>query len=148
MPVKTFKGITDATLEWQTKELLARETHRDQWTVYVRPELVVEIAFSDLQASVRYPAGLALRLARVKRYRDDKGAEDADTMESVRRIYAAQAGPGFRPLPHAGSASLDAGFHRAPVVHALIGALSGRRLAGILGRIKAGLFRRPLMALV
>ena len=89
---KTFKGLTDATLEWQTRELLARETHRDQWTVYVRPELVVEIAFSDLQASVRYPAGLALRLARVKRYRDDKKAEDADTMESVRRIYAAQAG--------------------------------------------------------
>ena len=89
---KTFKGLTDATLEWQTKELLARETHRDQWTVHVRPELVVEIAFSDLQASVRYPAGLALRLARVKRYRDDKRAEDADTMESVRRIYAAQAG--------------------------------------------------------
>jgi DNA ligase-1 len=89
---KTFKGLTDAMLEWQTKELLARETHRDQWTVFVRPELVVEIAFSDLQASVRYPAGLALRLARVKRYRDDKRAEDADTLESVRRIYAAQAG--------------------------------------------------------
>jgi DNA ligase-1 len=89
---KTFKGLTDAMLEWQTRELLARETHRDQWTVYVRPELVVEVAFSDLQASVRYPAGLALRLARVKRYRDDKRAEDADTLESVRRIYAAQAG--------------------------------------------------------
>ncbi len=89
---KTFKGLTDATLEWQSKELLARETHRDQWTVYVRPELVVEIAFSDLQASARYPAGLALRLARVKRYRDDKRIEDADTMESVRRIYAAQSG--------------------------------------------------------
>ncbi len=89
---KTFKGLTDATLEWQTRELLARETRRDQWTVYVRPELVVEIAFSDLQASVRYPGGLALRLARVKRYRDDKRAEDADTMEAVRKIYAAQAG--------------------------------------------------------
>src|SRR6266404_4417437 len=89
---KTFKGLTDAMLEWQTKELLARETHRDQWTVYVRPELVVEIAFSDLQASSRYPGGLALRLARVKRYRDDKRAEDADTMESVRRVYAAQSG--------------------------------------------------------
>jgi DNA ligase-1 len=87
---KTFKGLTDAVLEWQTKELLARETHRDQWTVYVRPELVVEIAFSDLQASARYPAGLALRLARVKRYRDDKQAADADTMESVRKIYTAQ----------------------------------------------------------
>jgi DNA ligase-1 len=89
---KTFKGLTDAMLEWQTEALLARETRRDQWTVFVRPELVVEIAFSDLQASVRYPGGLALRLARVKRYRDDKRAEDADTMESVRKIYAAQAG--------------------------------------------------------
>jgi DNA ligase 1 len=83
---KTFKGLTDATLEWQTKELLAREAHRDQSTVYVRPELVVEIAFSDLQASSRYPGGLALRLARVKRYREDKSVQDADTMESVRRI--------------------------------------------------------------
>jgi DNA ligase-1 len=89
---KTFKGLTDAMLEWQSKELLARETHRDQWTVYVRPELVVEIAFSDLQTSPRYPGGLALRLARVKRYRDDKGPEDADTLESVRKIFAAQAG--------------------------------------------------------
>jgi DNA ligase-1 len=88
---KTFKGLTDAMLEWQTKEFLARETHRDQWTVYVRPELVVEIAFSDLQASPRYPGGLALRLARVKRYRDDKRAEEADTMEAIRRIYAAQS---------------------------------------------------------
>jgi DNA ligase-1 len=82
---KTFKGLTDAMLEWQTRELLARESHRDRWTVYVRPELVVEIAFSDLQASSRYPGGLALRLARVKRYRDDKRAEDADDMEAVRR---------------------------------------------------------------
>jgi DNA ligase-1 len=89
---KTFKGLTDAMLEWQTKEFLARETHRDEWTVYIRPELVAEVAFSDLQASKRYPGGLALRLARIKHYRDDKRAEDADTMESVRRIYAAQAG--------------------------------------------------------
>jgi DNA ligase-1 len=89
---KTFKGLTDAMLEWQTGALLARETHRDQWTVHVRPELVVEIAFSDLQASTRYPGGLALRLARVKRYRDDKTVEEADTMDSVRRLYAAQAG--------------------------------------------------------
>jgi DNA ligase-1 len=89
---KTFKGLTDAILEWQTQELLAREVRRDQWTVYVRPELVVEIAFSDLQASMRYPGGLALRLARVKRYRSDKGAADADTMESLRKIYTAQSG--------------------------------------------------------
>jgi DNA ligase 1 len=87
---KTFKGLTDAMLEWQTKEFLARETHRDKYTVYVRPELVVEIAFSDLQASPRYPGGLALRLARVKRYRDDKRAEEADTIEAVRKIFAAQ----------------------------------------------------------
>ena len=87
---KTFKGLTDAMLESQTRELLAREVRRDRMTVYVRPELVVEVAFSDLQASPRYPGGLALRLARVKRYRDDKRADEADTMESVRRIFAAQ----------------------------------------------------------
>jgi DNA ligase 1 len=89
---KTFKGLTDAMLEWQTRELLARESSRDQWTVYVRPELVVEIAFSDLQSSTRYPGGLALRLARVKRYREDKRIEDADNMDSVRKIFAAQDG--------------------------------------------------------
>jgi ATP-dependent DNA ligase I len=92
---KTFKGMTDALLEWQTRELLAREVERDAWTVYVRPELVVEITFNDLQASPRYPGGLALRFARVKGYRPDKKAEDADTMQTVRRIYAAQ------PAPHA-----------------------------------------------
>jgi DNA ligase-1 len=86
---KTFKGLTDAMLEWQTQEFLAREVHRDGFTVYVRPELVVEIAFSDLQVSPRYPGGLALRLARVKRYRPDKRAEEADTMETVRKIAGA-----------------------------------------------------------
>jgi DNA ligase-1 len=89
---KTFKGLTDAMLTWQTKEFLAREARRDTGTVYIRPEMVVEIAFSDLQASTRYPGGLALRLARVKRYRDDKRVEDADTMVAVRKIYAAQSG--------------------------------------------------------
>jgi DNA ligase 1 len=89
---KTFKGLTDAMLERQTREFLARETHRDRFTVYVRPELVVEVAFSDLQASSRYPGGLALRLARVKRYRDDKSAYEADDMTSVRRIHDAQIG--------------------------------------------------------
>jgi len=87
---KTFKGLTDAMLEWQTRELLAREVRNDGYTVHVRPELVAEIAFSDLQASPRYAGGLALRLARVKRYRDDKRADEADTMDAVRRIYAAQ----------------------------------------------------------
>jgi len=85
---KTFKGLTDATLEWQTREFLARETHRDALTVYIRPEIVVEIAFSDLQSSPRYPGGLALRLARVKRYRPDKRVDEADTMDAVRKIFA------------------------------------------------------------
>jgi DNA ligase-1 len=89
---KTFKGLTDAMLEWQTRELLARETHRAGGTVHVRPELVVEIAFSDLQASTRYPAGMALRLARVQRYRTDKPAAQADDLDSVRRLFAAQRG--------------------------------------------------------
>ena len=84
---KTFKGLTDELLEWQTKEILARETGRDDWTVRVRPELVVEIAFNDVQASPQYPGGLALRFARVKGYRPDKSPADADTIETVRRIY-------------------------------------------------------------
>ncbi len=87
---KTFKGLTDAMLAWQTKELLERETHHDDGTVFVRPELVAEVAFSDLQESSRYPGGMALRLARVKRYRDDKTAEQADTMDAVRRLFVAQ----------------------------------------------------------
>jgi ATP-dependent DNA ligase I len=87
---KTFKGLTDALLEWQTQALQAREVRNDGYTVYVRPELVVEIAFSDLQASSRYPGGLALRLARVKRYREDKRVDEADTMATVRKIFEAQ----------------------------------------------------------
>jgi DNA ligase-1 len=87
---KTFKGLTDAMLAWQTDELLKREVARDEWTVHVRPELVVEIAFNDLQASPRYPGGLALRFARVKGYRPDKSARDADTIDTVRAIYAKQ----------------------------------------------------------
>ena len=87
---KTFKGMTDAMLAWQTKELLKREVARDDWTVRVRPELVVEITFNDLQASPRYPGGLALRFARVKGYRPDKKAQDADTIDRVRAIYAKQ----------------------------------------------------------
>jgi len=87
---KTFKGMTDAILAWQTEALLAREASRDDWTVYVRPELVVEVTFNDLQASPRYPGGLALRFARIKGYRPDKRAEDADTMDTVRAIHAAQ----------------------------------------------------------
>jgi DNA ligase-1 len=81
---KTFKGLTDELLTWQTERLLALEDHRDSYTVYVRPELVVEIAFDGVQRSPRYPGGLALRFARVLRYREDKSAAEADTVETVR----------------------------------------------------------------
>jgi DNA ligase 1 len=83
---KTFKGMTDEILEWQTKELLARETHRDGHIVHVRPELVVEVAFNDVQRSPHYPGGVALRFARIKGYRHDKRAEDADTIDAVLRF--------------------------------------------------------------
>jgi DNA ligase-1 len=91
---KTFKGMTDELLAWQTRELLARETARDSHTVRGRPELVVEVAFNDLQASPQYPGGLALRFARVKGYRPDKRAEEADTIETVRAIYPAHTASG------------------------------------------------------
>jgi DNA ligase-1 len=90
---KTFKGLTDQLLKWQTTEFLAREIGRDDWTVYVRPDLVVEIAFNDVQASSQYPGGLALRFARVKRFRPDKRAEDADTIDTVRAIHTSQQPP-------------------------------------------------------
>ncbi|MGH7678192.1 MAG: ATP-dependent DNA ligase [Gemmatimonadaceae bacterium] len=80
---KTFKGMTDEVLEWQTRELLAREVRREDHIVHVRPELVVEIAFNEVQHS-RYPGGVALRFARVKGYRPDKRAAEADTIEAVR----------------------------------------------------------------
>ena len=83
---KTFKGLTDATLEWQTKELLAREIGRDGIIVHVRPELVVEVALDGVQASSRYEGGVALRFARVRGYRDDKGPEAADPIEAVRSL--------------------------------------------------------------
>lgn len=84
---KTFKGLTDALLEHQTAELLKREISRDAYTVYVRPELVVEVAFDGLQSSPHYPAGLALRFARVRRYRSDKSAAGADTIDTIRKLY-------------------------------------------------------------
>jgi len=83
---KTFKGLTDELLTWQTERLLALEDRRDSWTVYVRPELVVEVAFDGVQRSPRYPGGLALRFARVLRYRDDKTAAEADTIDTVRAL--------------------------------------------------------------
>jgi DNA ligase-1 len=89
---KTFKGLTDELLEWQTKEFLQRELRRDDWTVYVKPELVVEVAFNEVQESSQYPGGVTLRFARVKRYRPDKRAGEADTIDAVRAIAAAQSG--------------------------------------------------------
>ena len=84
---KTFKGMTDEMLAWQTERFLTIETGRDDYTVYVRPEVVVEGAFDGLQTSSRYPGGLALRFARVKGYRPDKRPEDADTIDTVRAIH-------------------------------------------------------------
>ncbi len=83
---KTFKGLTDEMLAWQTAELLKGEIGRDSYTVYVEPRLVTEIAFNEIQVSPRYASGMALRFARVKRYRHDKSAAEADTVEMVRRI--------------------------------------------------------------
>ncbi|MGQ0842495.1 MAG: ATP-dependent DNA ligase [Sporichthyaceae bacterium] len=87
---KTFKGLTDDLLAWQTEALLARAIGAtDGYVVHVRPELVVEIAFDGVQTSTRYPAGMALRFARVLRYRSDKSAAQADTVDAVRAIHAA-----------------------------------------------------------
>ena len=87
---KTFKGLTDALLAWQTERFLERETHREGITVFVRPVTVVEIALDGVQTSTRYPGGVALRFARVKRYRDDKSPAEADTIDALR----AMLGPG------------------------------------------------------
>src|SRR5215475_3809870 len=84
---KTFKGLTDEMLAWQTKKLLELEVARDAYTVHVRPELVVEIAFNEIQESPRYPGRLALRFARVKGYRTDKTAAESDTMATVVEIF-------------------------------------------------------------
>ena len=85
---KTFKGLTDAMLEWQTERLLGLATERDEWTVRVRPELVVEVAFDGVQTSTRYPGGVALRFARVLRHRPDKHAGEADTIGDVLALRA------------------------------------------------------------
>jgi len=86
---KTFKGLTDEMLAWQTQELLKIEISRDNYTVYVEPKLVVEIAFNEIQVSPRYPNGWALRFARVKRYRTDKSAAQADTFQTVQKLAGA-----------------------------------------------------------
>ena len=85
---KTFKGMTDELLDWQTRELLERETGRRGIAVLVRPELMVEVALDGVQSSTRYPGGVALRFARVKRYRPDKSPEEADTIDDLRALLS------------------------------------------------------------
>ena len=89
---KTFKGLTDAMLRWQTQRLLAIETAREGNLVHVRPELIVEIAVNEILRSPQYPAGLALRFARVRAHREDKAAADADTIDTVRQLFDRQPG--------------------------------------------------------
>jgi len=89
---KTFKGLTDEMLEWQTTRFLELEIGRDDYTVYVRPEVVAEVAFNEIQASSQYPGGLALRFARVKRYRSDKTAAEADTIATIQSMYRQMTG--------------------------------------------------------
>jgi DNA ligase 1 len=85
---KCFKGLTDELLRWQTSELLEREVERRGIAVMVRPELVVEVALDGIQSSTRYPGGVALRFARVKRYRPDKAADEADTIDDLRALLS------------------------------------------------------------
>jgi DNA ligase-1 len=91
---KTFKGMTDEMLVWQTEHFATLVTADDGWVVHLRPEQVVEIAFDGVQQSTQYPGGFALRFARVKRYRSDKRAADADTIDTVRAIFAADRARG------------------------------------------------------
>jgi DNA ligase-1 len=94
---KTFKGLTDELLRWQTEAFLQREIGRDTYTVHVKPELVVEIAFDGVQFSPHYPGQMALRFARVKRYRSDKAASEADTIDRVRAIFESSRASGGPP---------------------------------------------------
>jgi DNA ligase-1 len=94
---KTFKGMTDEMLMWQTERLRDLTVAEDEWVVRVRPELVVEVAFDGIQASPRYPGGLALRFARVKRYRLDKRPDQADTIDCVRALFRRDAPGGGEP---------------------------------------------------
>jgi DNA ligase-1 len=90
---KTFKGLTDELLRWQTERFLDLAVERGDWVVRVRPEQVVEIAFDGVQTSPRYPGGVALRFARVLRYRHDKTAAEADTIDTVRALHAGRVSP-------------------------------------------------------
>jgi DNA ligase 1 len=94
---KTFKGLTDATLAWQTERFLELETSREGIAVFVRPELVAEIAIDGVQTSTRYPGGVALRFARLKTYRSDKDPADADTIDSIRQMLSSHSSSGEHP---------------------------------------------------
>ena len=87
---KTFKGLTDKEFTEITKKLLALKTSETQYTVFVKPEIVVEVAFSEIQRSPHYPSGFALRFARIKNIRYDKSPQEADTMKKVNRLYQLQ----------------------------------------------------------
>ena len=100
---KTFKGLTDAMLAWQTQRLLSLEVRRDRHIVYVKPELVVEVAFNEVQVSPHYPGGLALRFARVRRYREDKPASEADTLAAVQELYHRSTPQASASAPRSGS---------------------------------------------
>jgi DNA ligase-1 len=110
---KTFKGLTDQTLRWQTKRLQELrlepppQAEQHEWVVQVRPELVVEIACNNIQASPQYPAGMALRFARVKRYRPDKTAEEANTVHDVRAIFQSEQGPVADPAEQSSAKEPD-----------------------------------------
>ncbi|HUO45201.1 MAG TPA: ATP-dependent DNA ligase [Acidimicrobiia bacterium] len=85
---KTFKGMTDDMLAWQTQRFLQLTESKEQWGVRLKPEQVVEVAIDGVQASTRYPGGIALRFARVKRYREDKDSAEADTVETLRGLLS------------------------------------------------------------
>jgi DNA ligase-1 len=84
---KTFKGLTDELLQWQTEQFQRIATHQDDYVVHVRPEMVVEIALDGIQTSTRYSGGVALRFARVRRYRPDKSPAEVDTIDTVRSLH-------------------------------------------------------------
>jgi DNA ligase-1 len=83
---KTFKGLTDKMLSWLTSNLPKYKVHEDQWTVYVKPQVVVEIAFNEVQKSPKYESGVALRFARVKKIRDDKTAKEINTILDLDKL--------------------------------------------------------------
>ena len=91
---KTFKGLTDQILAWQTAEMQRRESRRSRGTVYIEPPLVAEIACDGVQRSPRYPGGVALRFARVLRYRDDKSPDEIDTLDTVITLSGMHAADG------------------------------------------------------